>query len=43
MQIDQERYVDIVDLYADIRRSQIREKKLSDPDRVIMKPATNWF
>ena len=41
--INEEKFVDIIDLYADIRRSQIREKKLSDPDRVIMRPATTWF
>lgn len=41
--INEEKFVDVIDLYADIRRSQIREKRLSDPDRVIMRPATNWF
>lgn len=36
-------FAEIIDLYADIRRTQIREKRMADPDRVIMKPATNWF
>ena len=36
-------FVEIIDLYADIRRTQIREKRMADPDRIIMKPATNWF
>lgn len=43
LQLDQEKYVDVIDLYADIRRTQIREKRLSDPNRVIRRPATSWF
>lgn len=41
--INEKKFVEIIDLYADIRRTQIREKRLSDPDRVVMKPATTWF
>ncbi len=36
-------FVEVIDLYSDIRRTQIREKRMADPDRIIMKPATNWF
>lgn len=42
--IDEKRFIEVIDLFSDIRRMQIREKKLSDPNRIIRKPAgDNWF
>lgn len=36
-------FCEVIDLFSDIRRMQIKEKRLADPDRIIMKPATTWF
>lgn len=42
--VDERSFVSVIELYADVRRLQIREKKLNDPNRVIRRPASdNWF
>ena len=42
--IEDESFFRIIDLFADTRRIQIHEKKMADPNRVILKPAgDNWF
>ena len=42
--IEEESFFRILDLFADTRRMQIQEKKLNDPNRVIMRPAgDDWF
>ena len=46
--VEQRKYIEIIDLYADVRRMQMREEKvqkiLSDPNRVIRRKADDsWF
>lgn len=42
--IDETRFSDVVKMFCDVRRLQIREKKRNDPNRVIRRPAgNNWF
>jgi hypothetical protein len=42
--VDERSFVSVIELYADVRRLQIREKKLNDPNRVIRRPASDsWF
>ena len=37
-------FVDVIDLYSDIRTMQITEKKMNDPNRIIRRPASDtWF
>lgn len=44
MEIEERPYVKVINLYSDVRRMQIRQKKMSDPNRVIRRPAgDNWF
>jgi hypothetical protein len=43
-QLEEKSFYDVIRLYADVRRMQIREKKINDPDRVIRRPAgDDWF
>jgi len=43
-EIDDRTFVEVIDLYADVRALQIREEKLNDPNRVIRRPAGDkWF
>lgn len=43
-QLEEKSFCDVIRLYADVRRMQIREKKINDPDRVIRRPAgDDWF
>ena len=42
-EVDEQPYCEVIKLFAELRRAQIREKKMSDPDRIIRRPATNWF
>lgn len=42
--IDETSFYKVLDLFSDTRKMQIREKKLSDPNRVIRRPAgDDWF
>lgn len=42
--LERKAFHDVIRIYADVRRLQIRQKKLSDPNRVIRKPAgDDWF
>lgn len=42
--IENESFFRIIDLLADTRRVQITDKKMKDPNRVILRPAgDNWF
>ena len=42
--IDDSSFYKVIELYADVRKSQIDIKKRSDPNRVIRKPAgDDWF
>lgn len=42
--IDEMAFVDVIKLYSRVRKIQIREEELKDPDRVIRRPAgDNWF
>ena len=44
LMIEDRTFFEIIDLYADMRRMQIREKKESDPNRIIRRPAgDDWF
>ena len=42
--IDDNRFCEVIKLYSEVRRMQIREAKANDPNRVIMRPAgDDWF
>lgn len=42
--IDEMLFVDVIELYSKIRRMQIREEELNDPDRVVrVKCQDTWF
>jgi hypothetical protein len=42
--VEEKTFVSVIDLYSEVRKLQIREKKLSDPNRVIRRPASDsWF
>ena len=42
--IDEMTFVDVIGLYSKVRKYQIREEELSDPNRVIRRPAgDDWF
>ena len=42
--LDRKKYHDVIVLYSDVRKLQIRQKKLKDPDRVIRRRAgDDWF
>lgn len=42
--VDARAFVRVIDLYADVRRMQIREKKQNDPNRIIRRKAgDDWF
>lgn len=42
--IDEMTFVDVINLYSKVRKYQIREEELSDPNRVIRIPAGDkWF
>lgn len=42
--IDDTSFMKVIDLYSDTRKMQIRDKKESDPNRVIIRPAgDDWF
>lgn len=42
--MDDVAFVKIIKLYSDVRRMQIREKRESDPNRIIRRPAgDDWF
>lgn len=42
--IDDRRFTDVIGLYKDVRRMQIREKKANDPNRIIRRKAgDDWF
>lgn len=42
--IEKESYYKVMDLFADTRKLQIRDKKETDPTRTIRRPAgDNWF
>ena len=44
LDIEKRPFLQIIDLYADCRRLQIREKKRNDPNRVIRRKAgDDWF
>lgn len=43
LNIEDMRFGTVIRLYSDVRSVQLREKELSDPDRVIRRPATSWF
>ena len=43
-EVEDRAFVDVIKLFADTRRMQIRRKKESDPNRIIMRKAgDNWF
>lgn len=43
-EVEDRAFVDVIKLFADTRRMQIRRKKESDPNRIIMRPAgDSWF
>lgn len=43
-EIEERTFFSVIDLFIDTRKMQIRAKKVSDPNRVIRKPASdNWF
>lgn len=43
-EIDSKPFDKVIELYSDIRTMQLREKKQSDPNRVIRRPAgDDWF
>lgn len=43
-EVDEKPYGNVIELYADVRRMQLREKKQNDPNRVIRRPAgDDWF
>lgn len=43
-ELERQTFHEVVRLYADVRRVQIREQEENDPDRVIYVPAgDNWF
>ena len=46
-EVDEKPYGNVIELYADVRRMQLREKKeqkKNDPNRVIRRPAgDDWF
>ena len=42
--IEDKSFFKVIDLFADTRRVQIETKKLSDPNRIIRRPAGDgWF
>lgn len=42
--IDEMRLVDVIELYSNVRKLQIRDEEQNDPDRPIMVPAGDkWF
>lgn len=42
--LEKRSFHDVIRLYSDVRRVQIKTAELSDPDRVIYRPAgDNWF
>lgn len=42
--VDEQTYESVIELYADVRRMQLRETKQNDPNRVIRRPAgDDWF
>lgn len=42
--IEDRSYFDVIDLFADTRRTQIQVKKETDPNRIIRRPAgDDWF
>ena len=41
--VDEKRFVDVINLYIDVIKMQKREKARNDPNRVIRRPATDWF
>lgn len=42
--VDNERFADIIKIYSDVRRMQIKEQKANDPNRIIRRPAgDDWF
>ena len=42
--VEEETFFRVIDLLSDTRKLQMRQKKESDPNRVIKRPAgDNWF
>ena len=42
--MDERRFCDVMNLFIDVRKLQIREKKARDPNRVIRRKAgDDWF
>lgn len=43
-EIEDRTFCEVIHLYSDVRRMQIRDKKNKDPNRIIRRPAgDNWF
>jgi hypothetical protein len=44
LSIDREPFVEVIELFADLTKLTKHEKKMSDPNRVIRRPAgDDWF
>lgn len=42
--VDARTFIEVIDLFCDLRKLQIRQAAMNDPDRVIRRPAgDDWY